>query len=85
VSYELRQFQEEAVYELLGFVGQAREAYRHASVRSAIGLTATTGAGKTVIASALIDAIMFGSDRFATIADPKAIFLWMTDLPELNV
>ncbi|MFI5258988.1 MAG: DEAD/DEAH box helicase [Candidatus Limnocylindrales bacterium] len=84
MSYELRQFQEEAVDELLGFVSQAREAYQHARVRSAIGLTATTGAGKTVIASALIDAILFGSDRFATIADPNAIFLWMTDLPELN-
>jgi hypothetical protein len=29
-------------------------------------LTATTGAGKTVIATAVIEAILFGSDDLAT-------------------
>lgn len=84
MSYELRPFQEDAVRDLLGYVAQARDGYRAAGIRSAIGLTATTGAGKTVVASALIEAILFGSDRFGVTADPNAVFLWMTDLPELN-
>lgn len=84
MTLELRPFQEDAVRELLGYVRQARDAYRAANVRSAIGLTATTGAGKTVIASALIEALLFGSERFGVDPDPKAAFLWMTDLPELN-
>jgi hypothetical protein len=56
MSYELRPFQEDAVRDLLGYVAQACDGYRAAGIRPAIGLTATTGAGKTVVASALIEA-----------------------------
>jgi hypothetical protein len=85
MSFELRTFQEEAVRELLEFFQKARDGYGAAGIRSAIGLTATTGAGKTVIASAVLESLLFGSDRFGVQADPQATFLWMTDLPSLNL
>jgi len=85
MSFELRSFQEEAVRELLEYFQKARDGFDAAGIRSAIGLTATTGAGKTVIASAVLDAILFGSDRFGVQGDPRATFLWMTDLPSLNL
>lgn len=85
MTFELRPFQETAVRELMESFSKARSTYEAAKVTSAIGLTATTGAGKTVIASTVIDALLFGSDTYDVDRDPKAIFLWMTDLPELNV
>jgi len=85
MTIELRPFQHDAVAELLELFVKARNGYQAADIQSAIGLTATTGAGKTVIASAVIEAVLFGSERFGFDADPNAIFLWMTDLPQLNI
>ncbi|MDN4175579.1 DEAD/DEAH box helicase family protein [Nocardioides sp. SOB77] len=48
-----------------------------------IALSAPTGAGKTVIAAAVIETLFDGNDRFA--ADPEARVLWVTDDPALNV
>lgn len=84
MTFDLRPFQETAVRELLVLLEKARNTYRAAEVPSAVGLTATTGAGKTLIATSVIDAILFGSDKYDVDLDPNAIFLWMTDLPQLN-
>lgn len=82
----LRDFQVDAVGEMLSRLETAKLGYRGGvGQRQAVGLTATTGAGKTIIAAAIIDAILFGSDTFGVEADPSAVFLWMTDLPELNI
>lgn len=83
MKIELRDFQKEAVRQLLARLENARLGCR-LGVNQAVGLTATTGAGKTVIAAAVIEAILLGSNEFNTIADPDAVFLWMTDLPDLN-
>jgi type III restriction enzyme len=81
----LRPFQEAAVAEVLSRLESAKLGYRSgAGQRQAVGLIAATGAGKTIIATAVIEAILFGSDEFGTDPDPDAVFLWMTDLPELN-
>jgi superfamily II DNA or RNA helicase len=48
-----------------------------------VALSAPTGAGKTVIASAVIETLFDGSDNFG--ADPLATVLWVTDDPALNV
>ncbi|MEX0754724.1 MAG: DEAD/DEAH box helicase family protein [Actinomycetota bacterium] len=81
----LKDFQTEAVHELLSRLDAARSGYRGgAGQQQAVGLTATTGAGKTIIATALIEAILFGSDEAGTDPDVGATFLWMTDKPELN-
>jgi type III restriction enzyme len=85
VRLTLKDFQTDAVRELLSRLETARIGYRAgAGQRQAVGLTATTGAGKTIIATALIEAILFGSDEEGTVADPGATFLWITDKPELN-
>ncbi|MEV2241913.1 DEAD/DEAH box helicase family protein [Micromonospora sp. NPDC049891] len=47
-----------------------------------IALSAPTGAGKTVIATSVIETLFEGSDRFP--ADPLATILWVTDDPALN-
>jgi type III restriction enzyme len=48
----------------------------------AVSLSAATGSGKTVIATAAIETILEGDDAYAP--QPEATFLWVTDQPELN-
>ena len=81
----LKDFQTDAVVELLSRLDTAKVGYRGgAGQRQAVGLTATTGAGKTIIATAVIEAILFGSVEDGIAPDPGAVFLWMTGKPELN-
>jgi type III restriction enzyme len=85
MKVSLRPFQETAVRELLSRLESAKLAYRGgAGQRQAVGLIAATGAGKTIIATAVIESILFGSEEAGIDADRNAVFLWMTDLPELN-
>lgn len=51
---------------------------------SAFALSAITGAGKTVIATAVIEAGIHGSADLNCDPDPEATFLWVTDAPALN-
>lgn len=85
MKIELRQFQETAVHEVASRLDDARTLYAKNGRRQAVGLTATTGAGKTVIATAVIEHIIFGTDEVATPPDPTAVFLWITDSPQLNM
>src|SRR5690606_26309253 len=50
----------------------------------AFSLTATTGAGKTVMAAAAIEALFHGSAEYDFEPDPGAVVLWFTDDPSLN-
>ena len=50
----------------------------------AFSLTATTGAGKTVMAAAVIEALFFGNPDYDFDSDPGAVVLWFTDDPSLN-
>jgi len=84
MKIELRDFQRDAVRGILDHLDEARGRYLRRNMHTAVGLSATTGAGKTVIATAVIEAILNGSEEFGVPADPEAVFLWMTDLPELN-
>ena len=81
MKLELKDFQEAAVEDL---VTKVRQAARIAGPNSpqAVVLSAPTGAGKTVIATRLIELILEGDDQAGP--DPDAVFLWITDLPELN-
>jgi type III restriction enzyme len=47
-----------------------------------VSYTAPTGAGKTIVMSALIESILFGDDTYPDQLD--AIFVWLSDSPELN-
>ena len=48
-------------------------------------LAATTGAGKTVMAAAAIEALFWGNETFDFEPDPGAVVLWFSDDPSLNL
>lgn len=81
MKLELMDFQEEAVADLATKVRQAAQIAGPNSPQAVV-LSAPTGAGKTVIATRLIERILEGDDQAEP--DPDATFLWVTDLPELN-
>lgn len=80
-------FQEKAVKELRVDIADALDSYRRRGKTQVVSLQAPTGAGKTIIAASLVEDIFYGS----TLADgttfdeqPEAIFVWLSDSPELN-
>jgi type III restriction enzyme len=80
VNLELKGFQQIATDDLLAHLRAARaESERFPQ---AVLLSAPTGAGKTVIATAVIEGLMEG-DEDAGPAGQTTI-LWLTDQPELN-
>lgn len=84
MKYTLHDYQAEAVREVLKNLEQARDSYHRYGALSQFSLTATTGAGKTVMAAAVIEALFFGSDEFDVDPDPGAVVLWFSDDPALN-
>lgn len=80
--FRLEEFQEQAVQLLSKQVAKSRRDYADDGERSAIGLTAPTGAGKTVIATALLERLYFGDGSAEP--DPNLTVLWVTDDPALN-
>jgi len=83
VKFELFDYQREAAAGCLQALWAAR-ANLAMDYRSAYALSAVTGAGKTVIATAVIEAMFHGSADLGAEADPRACFLWVTDDPALN-
>ncbi|MCL2881582.1 MAG: DEAD/DEAH box helicase family protein [Coriobacteriia bacterium] len=63
---------------------RAKLLYSQSDASVSLTLSATTGSGKTVMASAVIESLFFGSDRYNFDADPSAVVLWVTDDPSLN-
>ena len=84
MRYRLFDYQREATAGCLERLGRARRDWGEGRNRSAFALSAITGAGKTVIATAVIEAILHGSSDLGVDADPRATFLWVTDDPALN-
>lgn len=84
MRYTLKDYQAEAVRDVLRNLERARDSYRRYGAFSQFSLTATTGAGKTVMAAAVIEALFFGSDEFDVAGDPGAVVLWFSDDPALN-
>lgn len=83
MNVELYDFQELALRDLRVRCDLALQSYKSANVPQIISYSAPTGAGKTIIISALIESIFFGDGEFAD--DPDAIFVWLSDSPELNL
>ena len=81
MKLELKDFQESAVEDLATKVRQGAQIAGPNSPQAVV-LSAPTGAGKTVIATRLIERILEGDHQAGP--DPDAVFLWITDLPELN-
>ncbi|WP_270452035.1 DEAD/DEAH box helicase, partial [Kocuria marina] len=84
MRFTLKEYQEQAVSELLGALRDARMYYEGSGRPQAVTLTATMGAGKTVIASALLEALFTGNEDLDFEADPKATVLWFSSDPALN-
>lgn len=82
---ELKDFQTEAVCALLSRLEQMRTMYCTLSEsRTSVCLAAPTGSGKTVMCSAAIEALLFGSDELGVLPDEHAVVIWLSDSPSLN-
>ena len=84
MRYSLKDYQEDAVSEVLDRLVRASDDWRLRKSPGAFSLTATTGSGKTVMAAAVIEALFGGCPEYDFDADPGAVVLWFTDDPSLN-
>lgn len=84
MRFSLKDYQNDAVLVVLRNLADARDDWHRKRRPVAFSLTATTGAGKTVMATAVIEAIFDGNDDADFAADPGAVVLWFTDDPSLN-
>lgn len=84
MKFTLKDYQRDAVRDALGNIGKARRLWRSESDKTAFSLTAVTGAGKTVMAAAALEALFHGDDEFDFDADPGAVVIWFSDDPSLN-
>ncbi|NRN79111.1 hypothetical protein IMAU50064_01748 [Lactobacillus helveticus] len=83
MKVELFPFQKKAVDELRYNVANSLGAYQQTLIPQVVSFTAPTGSGKTIITLALIERIFNGEARYND--QPDAIFLWISDSPELNL
>jgi len=74
-------FQETALADLHEKIKIAHTAWNEKNPQI-ISLSAPTGAGKTIIMTALFEEIIFG--HAYGVAEPDSIFVWLSDMPELN-
>ena len=74
-------FQETALAELHEKIGKAHTLWSEKDPQ-VISFTAPTGAGKTIIMTALFEDIIFG--HAYGMAEPDSVFVWLSDMPELN-
>lgn len=84
MRFALKDYQMEAVGQVLTHLADAKDDVRRKNRLIAFALSATTGAGKTVMATAAFEALFLGSEDFGFEADPSAVVLWVTDDPSLN-
>lgn len=84
MRFMLKEYQDEAVRAVLARLDDAKDDYRRKGRKIAFALSAITGAGKTVMASAVFEALFDGSEEFEVDGDPSATVLWVTDDPNLN-
>jgi type III restriction enzyme len=84
MRYELIDYQRDAAKAVVERLRLCCDLWTNSKMPSSFALSAITGAGKTVIAAAVIEALLFGSSDFSAEADPNATFLWITDDPALN-
>jgi len=84
VKFTLKDYQADAVDDLLRALERAKGIYDIEGKEVSVSLSATTGAGKTVMAAAVIESLFYGSDTFNFDADPGAVVVWFSDDPNLN-
>jgi type III restriction enzyme len=84
VRFTLKDYQRDAVTQTLDNLRRARTLYHRDAMETSFALTATTGAGKTVMAAAAIEALFYGDSELEFEPDPGAVVLWFSDDPNLN-
>jgi type III restriction enzyme len=84
MKFTLKDYQRDAVRDALANLMKARRLWQSESDKTAFSLTAVTGAGKTVMAAAAIEALFHGDDEFYFDDDPGAVVIWFSDDPSLN-
>ena len=87
MKVDLISFQDKAIKALRLDMADALDSYKRRNKTQVVSLQAPTGAGKTIIAAALIESIYTGitlADGTAYAEQPEAIFVWLSDSPELN-
>jgi type III restriction enzyme len=84
MKFTLKDYQEDAVRDVLTNLQKAAKRWHEDGDIHAFSLTATTGAGKTVMAGAVFEALFFGNDELDIDADPGAVVIWFSDDPSLN-
>ena len=84
MKFTLKDYQSEAVGRVLTNLKKARRRWHEEVEKNAFSLTATTGAGKTVMAAAVFEALFFGDDDHDFDPDPGAVVIWFSDDPSLN-
>lgn len=84
MKFTLKDYQTDAVRDALSNLKKARKYWHDDADKSAFSLTAVTGAGKTVMAAAVFEALFHGDDDFDFDADPGAVVIWFSDDPSLN-
>lgn len=82
MKVELFPFQKAALARLRQSAATALGNYRSTHTPQVVSYTAPTGAGKTIVMSALIEAIYYGDEYYPDQSD--AIFIWLSDSPQLN-
>lgn len=84
MKFTLKDYQDDAVKDVLDRLRKARRRWHEDGDRHAFSLTATTGAGKTVMAAAVFEALFHGNDDYDSPRDPGAVVIWFSDDPSLN-
>ena len=84
MKFTLKDYQNEAVLDVLDRLKKARKRWHEDRDRHAFSLTAATGAGKTVMAAAVFEALFHGDDGYDFDRDPGAVVVWFSDDPSLN-
>src|SRR4051812_17640964 len=84
MKFTLKDYQETAVGDVLSNLYKASKSWKEDGDKHAFFLTATTGAGKTIMATAVFESLFYGDDNFNYKADPGAVVIWFSDDPSLN-
>src|SRR5258708_39987312 len=79
---EPKDFQNDAVLRLTAEILSTRHEIDRGRPQAVV-LSSPTGSGKTVIMTLLMERLWAGHESIAP--DPEAIFLWLSDSPELNI
>lgn len=82
MRFELIGYQNDAAADIVDAIGEGFTRFTKNGRLTAVSLAAPTGAGKTVIATAVIEKLLHGDDT--TEPNPDLTVLWVTDDPSLN-